>query len=178
VPQVNIIAARHAWLTRAFVLLADNLRHTRTTRRGVPLLTPGAANPSLDFSSTGTPACAPSNHHRSSSCLTHTRFRSFSRQSAADANHTPSRTPTNAVATNPSLDFSSTGIPACAPSKHHRSSSCLAHTRFRSFSRQSAADANHTPCRTPTNARAASPMRPECDAEEPARQCDRRYDRR
>ena len=40
VPQVTIIAARHAWLTHAFVLLGDNLRQTRTTRRGVPLLTP------------------------------------------------------------------------------------------------------------------------------------------
>ena len=44
-PQVNIIAARDAWLTHAFVLLGDNLRQTRTTRRGVPLLTPALLIP-------------------------------------------------------------------------------------------------------------------------------------
>jgi hypothetical protein len=177
VPQVTIIATRHAWLTHAFVLLADNLRHTRTTRRGVPLVTPALLIPaSTSVAQALLPVPQVTIIAARHASLTHAFV--LLGDNLRQTRTTRRGTPTNAVTTNPSLDFSSTGTPACAPSNHHRSSSCSAHNAFVLLAdnlRHTRTTRRGVPLLTPG---AASPMRPECGAEEPARQCDMRCDRR
>jgi hypothetical protein len=176
VPQVTIIAARHAWLTHAFVLLGDNLRQTRTTRRGVPLLTPSLLIPaSTSVAQALLPVPQVNIIAARRAWLTHAfvLLGDNLRQTRTTRRGVPLPTPALLIPASTSVAQAFLPVPQVTIIAARHARLTHAFVLLGDNLRQT-----RTTRRTPSNARATNPRRPECGAEEPARQCDRRCDRR